>query len=330
MENLIVKNPYRYIKEYYEERYPCLGEKFFSYASLIAISSCLPNFEKPDGTVDSPNLHMIVIGNSGAGKTELLKEMTKISFNPKFISKITESRLESSLISLSRGTLLVNDLKRCLETPGFEKVYESAVDGFISRETSTSTVKGEVSFSSIGAGVMSDLNSKKLYGGFLIRVVPLFLIYTLEDQKKIARRISEGYYKKLNNKVSAEDIIKYYNSLIDIQTCKSEEHEPISGFIFEDKVSDIILNAFLNTLDDVGGDNKYYFRDLRYGYRFTANHAFLNYFNRKIEDGKIVTTVKDARIGRELMVKGMKRRNVLLTKPKAVKALAEMDGLGGV
>lgn len=321
----IKDDPYSYICNYFENRYPHAGEKFFQFASLTVVSASLPEFTLPTkGRTMLPTLHLMVVGNSGSGKSALLKQAREFSYKAELVGKITEAQLEYKIGGMREGTLLVNDLKRNLETEGFEKVFEGIVDGFVSRETTKTQMKGTVKISSIGAGVNSDLKSKKLFSGFLPRMIPIFLIYDVDKQKEVADKISDQYISDVSENLSLDVIEDYYNTLVDIQKDYNESEERIERVNFSSKGTERLTKHFKIKIDEIGSSSKYYYRDLEYGFRLALNHAFLNYFNREVVDNTIHVTKEDFDIAIDLMEKELEKKDLLMSNEKARKALAEM------
>lgn len=320
----IKEDPYSYICNYYESRWPYAGEKFFQYASLVVASASLPEFELPtQGKTMLPTLHLLVVGNSGSGKSALLRQVDELAYKSELTGKITEAQLEYKIGKMKQGTLLVNDLKRNLDTKGFEKVFEGIVDGFVSRETTRTSMKGTVKISSIGVGVHSDLKSKKLFSGFLPRMIPIFLIYDVKKQKGVADKISEQYIKDVNGELSLEEIKKYYRELINIQRGKSK-HQKVEDVEFSEDGGDKLTKNFKILIDEKGSKNKYYFRDLEYGFRIALNHAFLNYFNREVKNNTIKVTEDDFQIAIDLMEKEIDKKDLLMSNEKARKVMSQM------
>lgn len=323
----IKKDPYSYICNYFESRYPHAGEKVFQYASLVVASASLPEFELPtEGKNMLPTLHLIIVGNSGSGKSALLKEAKSLAFDAELIGKITEAQLEYKIGGKKRGTLMINDLKRNLETRGFEKVFEGIVDGFVSRETTETQMKGTVKISSISAGVMSDLQSKKLFTGFLPRLIPIFLIYDVNKQKEVVDKIAEQYVKEVNEALDMQTIKDYYELLTNIQGDRNE-HERIEKAKFPEKGKNKLKKRWKLKIDEIGSNKKYYYRDFEYGYRLALNHAFLNYFNRTVENNTIAVTMEDFKIAMDLMEKEIGKKDKLMSNPTARKNMTEMPNV---
>ena len=61
-----------------------------------------------------------------------------------------------------------------------------------------------------------------------------------------------------------------------------------------------------------------FFRELHQAMRYMASHSFLNIWNRKIEDGKIVIEEEDVQIAIKLMTKELETKFEILSCSKVV------------
>lgn len=323
----IKEKPYQTICNFYEKKYPNAGRKIFRKASLVPASPLLPKIVTKGGKSISPALHLMLVGNSGSCKSQALKEIEKIGYNTEIKKSITKSDLQHMMAQFTRGVLMFNDLKENLQTEGFEKVFEGIVDGHIKKETTRSKIDVDVVVSTVSAGVISDIMKKKIFSGFLPRMIPIFLLYEVEEQKEVVNNITNQVIGKTEYNTSVSEIKDYYFELRKVQK-KLSDYPRINDAFFDDKGVKKLNYRFNDLLDEIGGNSKYYFRDFYYGLKFAYNHAFLNYFNRleegNVKDNTLKVTAKDIEIGGELMEEQLRKKDALMSRPKARKELEKM------
>lgn len=320
----IKDNPYKKICRFQENKRNHVGNKVFEYCALAPTSCLLPEITIPGGKTLRPTWHALLIGNSGCGKSDSIKDTAGYSYRSDILGNITKAELQHKLSRIQKGTVFINDLKNNLNTQGFEKVFEGMVDGHIRKETRNGTIDKDVTITTVSACVYSDIaNSKKIYSGFLPRLIPIFLGYSIEQQKEVADTIAAQLVGEANTNTSQKEIDEYYRTLKRIQLGKSK-HPRVANAKFDKKGAKQLAHQFKRIIDEIGGKNKYYYRDLIYGFKLAYNHAFLNYFNRKVENNTLKITKKDLEIGAELMEKELRKKDIIMDKPKARKQLGKM------
>lgn len=343
LPDTLVSDPWRAINEYFEGIYPKAGKKVFRYGSLQAISAYAPKFEIK-GQEKRIAISILLLGNSGSGKSSLMGAVEDITPSSYFVSQESEANMEQELVRKGESgvTVIVNDMKRMLGDSGRIKALESMIgDGRISRKNTQYQVESDnLDISLIGGAVPSDV-SKQIGGGLLFRMVPITLDYrkktdeageVIEDEaEEVGRQIVMDTGKSHEMDLSKQDIARYYNTLAMISKGEMNDVKRPVGYSFDDEDKKIIFNMWNNLRNGRGWDdeNLNWNRELLDGIRFACLSAFLNWPNRKKvnKDGDtclIKVSRRDAELASQLMKQEMGIKWQYIRK----NLLQEMDDLG--
>lgn len=317
----LVNDPWKSIFNYYEEVFPNAGGKVFMFASLQAISAFAPKFEIK-GREKRIATNIMLIGNSGSGKTELMESVEEITPKSYHISTVTDAVLEYDMETQGKEgvTLIVNDLQRVLNDQDLIKAFEALIgDGRVDRKNMVNNAEAkDLDISMIGGAVPSDI-SKKIGGGFLFRVVPIKIQYNVEqngtgeerdEEEEVGRKIVMGAGNKAEVPVNEADIKRYYDTLYKVIEGEAQGHKMPVGYDIDKEHSMKIFEQWNYLRKEKGWRHKdiNWFRELIDGFRFACLSAVLNIPNREkvnLEDEpykcKIRLTEKDAKIGANLM-----------------------------
>lgn len=302
----LVDDPWRTVNEYFEGFYPKVGRRVFAYASLQAVSAFAPRF-RVKGEYKRIAISILLLGNSGSGKSSLMSEVEDITPRSYFVSQESEANMEQELANMGQTgvTVVVNDMKRVLGDSGRIKAIESMIgDGRISRKNMEYSAEGEdLSISMIGGAVPSDV-TKQIGGGLLFRMVPIVLQYrkktnnagqVVEDEAaEVGRNIimdaGEGHEMNLEK----NDIARYYDTLVKIAAGEMTDVKKPVGYVFEEDKKKPIFDMWNNLRNerDLQRKDLNWYRELIDGLRFACLSAFLNYPNR----AKVNVSEDEARI----------------------------------
>jgi len=207
-DKLIVK-PYPTIYNHYENIYKHSGEEVFRYAALQVLSPFAPKLNY-QGDKKRISINLLLMGNSGSGKSGLIEEIENIAplGKTEFVQKQTGKALQEAVAGKSEGVeLLINDMKTIMGDTELLKTYETVIaDGRIKRDTANQTIDDDnVRAAMVGAAVPSDI-SRQVYGGFIFRVIPIQIKYTAQEQEEILDNIEQNLYSENNSGVTTEDI----------------------------------------------------------------------------------------------------------------------------
>ncbi|MDY6774009.1 MAG: hypothetical protein SVS85_02315 [Candidatus Nanohaloarchaea archaeon] len=315
----LVREPYPAIYNHVEQIMKYSGAKVFKYAALQILSPYAPKLTYA-GENKRISINVLLIGNSGSGKTELMTKARE--FSPldkyKWIQKQTDKALQELVAQSDEGVeLIINDMKTVMGDSKLLKTYESVIaEGIVKRDTARGTIdEDDVRAAMIGGAVPDDI-SNQIYGGLIFRVVPIEIEYDSEQQKEIGEHITQNVASRSRNGVTNDDISEFYDIIFSMIHGRFRDYPPIRGYEFEDDHRDRIQRGWNTAIDELQflDSNVNLFRQLWDGFRFAALHALLNVHNRNIqkdvnEDGKeigrIKLTDKDAMVGNVLMMREM-------------------------
>lgn len=315
-ENLL-KEPYNYIRNFYEEMFPQVGNKVFSILSLVPISLIIPEIEAELKPINR-TLTMLWIAPPGSAKTVISEEFEKITKNPISSHKITPARLIYEIKNKKNEgedemSLIISDTAVMFNDEIMIKIIESVVEeGTISWETMR-TIKDKtlggfgdnkkIRVASYLSGTPSLISDRKIRDGILGRAFPLITYLTKEQHKEALEKKNSSIGRKFNGS-SMHHIQKFYKELYDIQKGNGKIPK-IEGFIISEEIKKelgkYIINesVYLEKIFEMWGVPG--FRIMEEGYIFLVTHAFLNIFNREIKNNKIVVNWDDLKIAKKLI-----------------------------
>lgn len=315
-------SPWKSIYQYYEQVFPKAGGKVFRYAGLQAVSAFAPKFEI-DGQEKRIAINLMLLGNSGSGKTSLMKAVENVTPRSYYVSSDSEANMEDKLARKGRDgvTLVINDMKRILGDSGRIKAIEAMIgDGRISRKNKRDSIEGDnLDISMIGGAVPSDVTSQ-IGGGLIFRVVPVMVRYgkkrdssgrVVEDEaSEVGRKIVMGAGEENPMDFDENDITRYYRTLYQISNGEFSGHKKPVGYDLGKSEKNIIFNMWDNLRKERNWDNEdvNWNRELIDGLRFACLMAFVNLPNRRkvnLEDRPnecvIDVTERDAKRAAQLM-----------------------------
>ena len=170
-------------------------------------------------------------------------------------------------------------------------------------------IESDVECSALICGVSSDLHYYIL-SGLIFRTIPILLGHDLEEHINIGGHIME---KLGENEITTmtdikESVIKdYYIDLAKIQDEKNKNEFQVIGYhIHKDhkrKLFEVWKEMTSKIVKEIGMN---WFRELHESLRTLVSHAFLNVYQRKIENGILHSTDEDFNVALKLM-----RRNII-------------------
>jgi len=299
MEKEIKKSPYRFICSYVESIYPKVGEKTFRVLALMPVSLIIPDLDFGARKIRS-NINALFLGSAGSGKSSIAKLFSKFVLNPLELESVTTPGLEGA-ISKSGGifSLIVGDFARMSKDPILIKVIEGILgeEKTIKRLTARKEIDMDVNGIALLCGVSTDL-SKYILSGMLWRVVPILVGHSAEDHSQIGEHIKNQVGISKGN--GHEDTIKdYYDGLMKFQADKKNR---VVGYNLMKEYREGLYNEWERlTRPYVESKGINFFRELFDGYRFLISHAFLNVYNREVQDGILTPNKEDYIIAMGLM-----------------------------
>lgn len=305
----IKKNPYDYICKFYEEEFPCIGEKIFSVLSLVPCSLVIPRI--PSGVKETKQkINLLWLSAPGSGKSSISSEFEKIALNPISTTNITPSRLYHEIKSRQglKTTLICPEVSVMFSDEELIKLLEgyTGEESKISRDT-MKTSKEELGLDVDGVAYLSgtpkNILDQKIRDGVIGRTYPILTFFNQNDNTKIIDKINGRIGKKLD--MSKKNYIHdYYKELYDIQLDKHDEINPITGYVIPQSIINEIgvyikSLKYLSVILEKWGIHSA--RATEETYRLLVSHAFLNIFNREITDQKLVINHEDLMIAKRLI-----------------------------
>lgn len=336
----LAKEPYKVIYEHAENKMKFAGGKVYKYGALQILSPYAPKLEYA-GSEKRISINIMLIGNSGSGKTELMKIGDDFSpFDKKeWVQKMTEKALKSLVNSNDEGVqMYVNDLKTVMGDSNLLKAMESVIaDGIIKYETSNDKMDNEDARAAMMSGAVPSDIKNQIYGGLIFRIVPIELQYTDEQQKAIGDHITKNVDSD-DTLATTEEISDFYDIIYALMMGRFEDYPRIVGYEFNEEHREEINRGWKVAIDELSelGQNINLFRQLWDGFRLAALHALLNVHNREVEKfededgqevGKVVLTDKDAKVGNMLMQRELDILNGFIAEGDVQKEMAQQEGL---
>ena len=303
----LLKNPWRYICNYYESLYPCMGRKVFSIVSLIPPSLILPPI--PNGRKKiKQKINLFLIANPSSGKTSIAEEFEKIATNPIFSESMTPAYLNFELRDKDKVTIITSDVAQSLINEEFVKLLEQILgdEGKISRNTmQDKTKRRKIEAVAYLSGTPSIISNDRIRDGLLFRCSPLIVTLSSDEHNFILDSVNNkmGIETQGNN---IEHIISFYNLLNSIQEGTHDEINPIKGYIISEEIKQKLID-FIKPLVQPSFEEYgiHAVRQLQEAYRFMVSHAFLNIYNKqkegKIKNNKLVIDDKDLEVAKYLI-----------------------------
>ncbi len=305
--NDLLNNPYEYICNIYEKKYPHLGKKIFSVLCLSPVSLIIPKVKISNIKTTNRTLSILWLAPPATGKTTISRAIEKITINPICSHRITPARLiyevkkvEGNLISL-----LISDIAVSFSDETFVKLVESIVEDGYAHWDTMQNKKDEGSKKKYKAfaclsGTPQTISNNKIRDGILGRCFPILLYLTEKQEKDILRKIAEGEENGIDE--SIKKIEEFYKKLIEFK-----ENNKIDGFEISEKIKLDLLkyiedNKALNLIFKKWGIPRT--RQFEDAYIILTSLSFLNIFNRKIVDNKICVEERDLKITKKLVNRG--------------------------
>lgn len=343
----IKDNPYETICSFYEELLPNMGGKVMRVLSLVPGSLVLPSLVSKNGKENIVRISYLLLSNSGTGKTTLGSEFEKFALNPFPFEYITDSKLSSVLKGWEKVTIITSDIARIFRDPFLSKLIENVLgeEAKLSRFTQRTKDVEEKKIDAVSyfAGTPANLNST-ISDGIIFRVSPQIIFHTDKEQEEILKKInimignSEGNAERKENEMQ-KAIREYYHNLYAIQEGKGDI-PPIKGYsipaYFRTEIENELIPYIIQISRAINGTIKSPYADFEFNrelnqcYKYMVNHAFLNIYNRKVNDGVLMLEDKDLGIAVSLSKKEVKMKAIILQclnmiSEQRLKTIADLD-----
>lgn len=325
----ILKNPYKYICDYAENVLPHVGKKCFEFISLMPPSLIIPDLSYKGNKIRS-NINCLFLAPSGAGKTTITKLFDYFTYSPLSVESITSARLESEIKKYDEVSLIVGDLARMSRDVDVMKVVEGLLgeEKRTSRMTMRSESMEEKEMIGLLCGVPNDI-STYFTSGQLFRTCSIAIFHSQEEHSEIGKYINNNIGIEDEDNLQKKEAIKeYYRQLYGIQKQNHPNLNPIIGYIIPENFKESIFKKWDIKVKRVQEEtNLNFFRELHEAYRFLISHAFLNIFQRKIENGRLIIEENDLKVALDLMAKNINIKKKIIKCDIFAKSLKDLASL---
>ncbi len=317
----IKKDPYNFIMDYYEKIYMHMGKEVFSVLSLVIPSLILPPIPHEHAREIKPSINFLLIAPPGTAKSSIAETFTKLSYNSFPFEYITDAKFYEVISQKDFVSVVVGDVFKIFSDKMLNKTMENVLgdEQKISRMTKrTDSYEKKIKAVAFLAGTPNALTSV-ISDGMIFRTSVCLIFHDPMEHEKIGEFVGNGVFKAHRGKEGEIAIEKFYSELLEIQLNRHREIDPVTGYIVKEAFKTRLINAWKPLVKPITRKTKFsFFRELHQGFRYMVSHAFLNVFNRKIEDGKIVIEEADVQIAIELMKKELETKFEILSCSKVV------------
>lgn len=317
----IKRDPYNFIREYYEGIYMNMGREVFSTLSLVIPSLILPPIPHEHAREIKSSINFLLISSPGSAKSSLTETFGRLSYNSFSFESITDAKLYEVISQKDFVSVIVGDVFKVFSDKMLNKTMENILgdEQKISRMTKrTDSCEKKIKAVAFLAGVPSALTSV-ISDGMIFRTSICLIFHNPDEHEHIGEFVSDGAFKEHTGAKEEDEIENFYRELLEIQLDKHNSIDQITGYIVKSEYKDKLLKAWKPLVRPITRKTKFsFFREFHQGLRYMVAHAFLNVFNRKIENGKIVIEEDDVRVAINLMTKELETKFEVLSCSKVV------------
>ena len=328
----LIENPYQSIIMWSERRFKLIGERLFSYISLMPHSIFIPEMPYED-TSFKCGISLLFLSPAGGAKSMVSDAIREICINPFSFEDITSSEIQTELQGKNFITMIVGDAGRIFKDFDLLKVIEGVIsDSRVSRRTKRERLDYDVIGNAYMAGVPQDLTAY-LSSGYLSRFVPISVLHKRDQQDKIGKSIVDSLGRKVDKSseaITIGDIKDYYRFLWQMQQGLQAKNgfPKIKGYHFSNEFKSQIYGMWKNyrqKADTLKFTN--YYRELISGFKFLFASAFLHIHQREVRDGLLVPNKDDLKIALYLQHNELRTKIHMLRNKKVARNIESVEYL---
>lgn len=321
LKEQIKRDPYNFIRNYYEGIYMNMGKEVFSTLALVIPSLILPPIPHEHAREIKSSINFLLIAPPGTAKSSIAETFTKLSYNSFPFESITDSKLYEVISQKDFVSVVVGDVFKIFSDRMLNKTMENILgdEQKISRMTRrTDSHEKKIKAVAFLAGTPDALTSV-ISDGMIFRTAICLVFHNPDEHEHIGEFVSDGAFKDHMGTEEEIEIEDYYRELLEIQLNRHNNIDQITGYIVDPKYKKKLLDAWKPLVRPITRKTKFsFFREFHQGLRYMVAHAFLNVFNRKIDHGKIVIEEEDLRVAISLMSKELEIKFEVLSCSKVV------------
>jgi len=328
----LYSSPYSYIRNHYEEMYPCLGNKLWSLLSLVIVSLVMPKIPRGEKLIKN-KINVCILGQPGIGKTSMGEEFEKVAYNPLSTERITPARLYFEIMKRAKEedipklSLIVSDVAVIFQDEIMIKMIENLLgeEGVISKanmHNKKDDPRKKVDLVAYLSGTPDLMYNQRIRHGLIFRTLTLILMHTKKQHEKILDYISDNMGQNYKNGDS-KPIKAFFNEIWDIQSGNHPKIKPVVSYDISEEIKQDI-KKFIKPLVANAFD-KYsipFARTLEETFRLMCASAMLNIFNRKVTDGKIKIEKEDADLAKKIIQRD------IVHKVRILQSISQIDYWG--
>ncbi|GAI09335.1 unnamed protein product, partial [marine sediment metagenome] len=123
----IRKEPYKYIRNYYESVYLDMGKRVFSILALVIPSLILPDITHKKSRNIKSGINFLLIAPPGTAKSSLAETFEKLAYNSFPFESITDSKFYSIISKRDFVSLVIGDIFRVFSDKTLTKSMENVL-----------------------------------------------------------------------------------------------------------------------------------------------------------------------------------------------------------
>jgi len=158
----IRKDPYNFIKNYYEGIYMYMGREVFSTLALVIPSLILPSIPHEHAREIKPSINFLLIAPPGTAKSSIAETFSKLAYNSFPFESITDAKLYEVLSQKDFASVVVGDVFKIFSDKTLAKTMENILgdEQKISRMTKrTDSTEKKIKAVAFLAGTPNSLTS---------------------------------------------------------------------------------------------------------------------------------------------------------------------------
>jgi len=312
----IKKDPYNFIRNYYESIYLNMGKEVFSILSLVIPSLILPPIPHEHAREIKSSINMLLISPPGSAKSSIAETFAKLAYNSFPFESITDAKLYEVISQRDFVSVVVGDVFKIFSDKILNKTMENILgdEQKISRMTKrTDSNEKKIRAVALLCGTPNSLTTV-ISDGMIFRTSVCLIFHNPDEHQKIGEYVGNGTFVDHKGENEEKSIENYYSELLQIQTGQHSNIGPVKGYVVKEEYKRRLIEEWKPLVMSMTRKTKFsFFRELHQGFRYMVAHAFLNIFNRKIENEKIVIEEEDVKVAIELMKKELNTKYEILS-----------------